>query len=347
MTTTTQSTGVDSTAAALSIDEDGAAEQFLSRWSEEDPEEVSESPEDEEVETDDEPVETEAEEDEENEEETEADPEETGDESDTDDEEDSDEVEEEPKKKGKTLDDDAVVKVKVDDKELEVSVKDLKRLYGQEAALTKKSQAVATERKEVEANGAKLAAQMQRVYDKAAARWEPYSKIDMLVASKQLDTEEFAALRQEAQAAFEDFRFITQEADEFVKNANEQRQATLKTEAKKAVEVLKTAIPGWNQAMYDSVRTYAIDKGLPADVVNAMVDPVAIQLIHKAMTFDKAKTITTKKKTVQPKKVLKTTKTTTGRDVKEDRTAAQMKRLKASGTTDDAADLFLARWAQD
>lgn len=346
MTTTTQS-GVDSTAAALSFDEEGAAEEFLSRWSEEDPEEVSESPEDEEVEADDDAVETEAEEDAENEEETEADPEETGDESDTDDEEDSDEVEEEPKKKGKTLDDDAVVKVKVDDKELEVSVKDLKRLYGQEAALTKKSQAVATERKEVEANGAKLAAQMQRVYDKAAARWEPYSKIDMLVASKQLDTEEFAALRQEAQAAFEDFRFITQEADEFVKNANEQRQASLKTQAKEAVEVLKKAIPGWNQAMYDSVRKYAIDSGFPAEIVNEMVNPVAIQMWHKAMTFDKAKTITTKKKTVQPKKVLKTTKTTTGRDVKEDRTAAQMKRLKASGTTDDAADLFLARWAQD
>jgi hypothetical protein len=343
---TTQSGVNAEQSAALSIDEDGAAEQFLSRWSEEDPEKVSESPEDEEVETDDEPVETEAEEGDENEEETEADPEE-GDESEAEDDEDSDEVEEEAPKKGKVLDDDAVVKVPVDGKELEVSVKDLKRLYGQEAALTKKSQAVATERKEVEANGAKLAAQMQRVYDKAAARWEPYSKIDMLVASKQLDTEEFAALRQEAQAAYEDFRFITQEADEFVKNANEQRQATLKTEAKKAVEVLKTAIPGWNQAVYDSVRTYAIEKGLPAEIVNAMVDPVAIQLIHKAMTFDKAKTITTKKKTVQPKKVLKTTKTTTGRDVKEDRTAAQMKRLKASGTTDDAADLFLARWAQD
>jgi Zn-dependent metalloprotease len=188
---------------------------------------------------------------------------------------------------------------------------------------------------------------MQRVYDKAAARWEPYSKIDMLVASKQLDTEEFAALRQEAQAAFEDFRFITQEADEFVKNANEQRQASLKTQAKEAVEVLKKAIPGWNQAMYDSVRKYAIDSGFPAEIVNEMVNPVAIQMWHKAMTFDKAKTITTKKKTVQPKKVLKTTKTTTGRDVKEDRAAAQMKRLKASGTTDDAADLFLARWAQD
>ena len=346
MTTTTQ-TGVDSTAAALSFDEGDAAEAFLSRWSDEDPEKASESPEEDEVEADDETVETEAEEDEEQDEDNETDPEETGDESDDSDDEDSEEVEEEPKKKGKTLDDDAIVKIPVDGKELEVSVKDLKRLYGQEAALTKKSQAVATERKEVEANGAKLAAQMQRVYEKAQARWEPYSKIDMLVASKQLDADQFAALRQEAQAAYDDFRFITQEADEFVKNANEQRQTFLQTQAKEAVKVLKEKIPGWNQATYDSVRTYAIEAGLPAETVNAMVDPVAIQLIHKAMAFDKAKTITTKKKVVTPKKVLKTTKTTTGRDVQVDRSKAQMERLKRSGTTDDASEVFLSRWAQD
>jgi hypothetical protein len=188
---------------------------------------------------------------------------------------------------------------------------------------------------------------MQRVYEKAQARWEPYSKIDMLVASKQLDADQFAALRQEAQAAYDDFRFITQEADEFVKNANEQRQTFLQTQAKEAVKVLKEKIPGWNQATYDSVRTYAIEAGLPAETVNAMVDPVAIQLIHKAMAFDKAKTITTKKKVVTPKKVLKTTKTTTGRDVQVDRSKAQMERLRKSGTTDDASEVFLSRWAQD
>jgi hypothetical protein len=337
MTTTTQS-GVDSnTAAALNFDEGDAAEAFLSRWSEEDPEEVSESPEEDEVETDDETVETEAEEDQDEAEDSETDPEETDSESDE---------EDEPEDK-KDTSDDVKVKIKVGDKEHEVSVKDLKRLYGQEAALTTKSQAVAAERKVVEENGKKLAAQMQRVYEKAAARWEPYSKIDMLVASKQLDGDQFAALRAEANAAYEDFQFISQEADEFVKSANQQRQQFLQTQAKEAVKVLKEKIPGWSQATYNAVREYAISQGLPENVVNEMVDPVAIQLIHKAMNHDKAKTIVTKKKVVTPKKVLKTTKTTSGRDVKVNKADAQMKRLKASGTTDDAAEAFLARWAQD
>lgn len=341
MTTTTHS-GVDSnTAATLNFDEGDAAEAFLSRWSEEDPEKASESTENDEVETDDETVETEAEEDQEEDEDTETDPEETDSESS-----DEDETETETETK-KDTSDDVKVKIKVGDKEHEVSVKELKRLYGQEAALTTKSQAVAAERKQVEENGQKLAAQMQRVYDKAQARWEPYSKIDMLVASKQLDGDQFAALRAEAQAAYEDFRFISQEADDFVKNAKTQRQTFLQTQAKEAVKVLKEKIPGWNQEVYNSVREYAITQGLPAEVINEMVDPVAIQLIHKAMNHDKAKTIVTKKKVVTPKKVLKTTKTTSGRDVKVNKADAQMKRLKASGTTDDAAEAFLARWAQD
>jgi hypothetical protein len=341
MTTTTQS-GVDSnTAAALNYTEGDAAEAFLSRWSEEDPEEVSESPEEDEVETDDETVETEAEEDQEPEEDNETDPEETDSESDDEDQ------EEDAPEETKDTSDDVKVKIKVGDKEHEVSVKDLKRLYGQEAALTTKSQAVAAERKQVEENGKKLAAQMQRVYEKAAARWEPYSKIDMLVASKQLDGDQFAALRAEAQAAYEDFQFISQEADTFVKDANAQRQTFLQTQAKEAVKVLKEKIPGWNQATYNSVREYAISQGLPEAMINELVDPVAIQLIHKAMNHDKAKAVVTKKKVVTPKKVLKTTKTTSGRDVQVNKAAAQMKRLKASGTTDDAAEAFLARWAQD
>jgi hypothetical protein len=313
----------------------------LSRWSEEDPEEVSESPEEDEVETDDETVETEAEEDQETEEDNETDPEETDSESDDEDQ------EEDAPEETKDTSDDVKVKIKVGDKEHEVSVKDLKRLYGQEAALTTKSQAVAAERKQVEENGKKLAAQMQRVYEKAAARWEPYSKIDMLVASKQLDGDQFAALRAEAQAAYEDFQFISQEADTFVKDANAQRQTFLQTQAKEAVKVLKEKIPGWNQATYNSVREYAISQGLPEAMINELVDPVAIQLIHKAMNHDKAKAVVTKKKVVTPKKVLKTTKTTSGRDVQVNKAAAQMKRLKASGTTDDAAEAFLARWAQD
>jgi hypothetical protein len=333
--------------AALSFTEDDAAEQFLSRWSDKDPEEVSESPEEEDVaQEDDEPTEHEAEEEHEEAEGTDEDPQEDESEE-TDEQDEGDDDEKEPVKKGKTLDDEAKVKIKVDDEELEVSVKDLKRLYGQEAALTKKSQQVASQRKEVEAANQKAAAQIDRIYQKAAARWEPYSKIDMLVASKQLDAESFTALRAEAQAAWDDFRFITQEVDTFVANANEQRQQAMKAAAVDAVKTLQEKLPGWNQKVYDEVRSYGIDKGLAPEVINNMVDANALLIIHKAMQFDKAKSVVTKKVNNTPKKVLKTTKAVTSNDAKVDKTTKAKQRLKTSGSTDDAADLFLARWAAE
>lgn len=346
MTTTTQQ-GVAQ--AAPSFTEEDAANEFLSRWSDEDPEKASQTPEDE----DDTPEQDEAESGEADEgteveaDESEEDPQEGDEESteDGDDDEDGEEPAPKEKQKGKVLDDDKVVKIKVDDEELEVSVKDLKRLYGQEAALTKKSQQVAERRKELEDANTRAAAQLDRLHQKARARWEPYSKIDMLVASKSLDNEQFAALRAEAQAAYDDYRFITQEVDSFVKTANEQRQQQRKAEAADAVTHLTKTIPGWNQKVYDDVRTYAIGFGMPAEMVNNLTDPHAIQIIHKAMLHDKAKTIVTKKVNNTPKKVLKTSTPTTVKSTKVDKSQKALKALKSSGSTEDAANVFLARWA--
>jgi len=322
------------------VTEDDAAAAFLSKWSEEDPETASEAPEeDEPAETaEEQPEDTEAEEPGETEEESEEDHQEESAE------EDDEEESEEPKK---GLEDDAIVKIKVGDEELDVSVKDLKRLYGQEAALTRKSQEVAAKRKEAEAAAMKASTTLEKMYQKAAAKWEPYSKIDYLVAQKQLDTEAFAALRAEAQAAYEDFRFISEEADAFVQQTQAQQQQALQEAAKESVKVLREAIPDWSPKLYDQIREYAINTGMDAEVVNNLVDPVALQLIHKARLFDESKKIVTKKKVVQQKTVLKPTVNTSGKDVRSDGPAKSRAKLQASGSVDDAANLFLSRWAND
>jgi hypothetical protein len=338
MTTTTQE-GVNQNNVAL--DEDGAADAFLKRWSEEDPETASETREEEEAEDEDESSDAEAEEDQEDPEDSQEDPQDEDEDAAEDTEEDED------KASDKEASDDIIVKIKEGDKVHEVSVKDLKRLYGQEAALTKKSQAVADERKAVEANGEKLAAQLQRVYDKVAARWKPYAEVDMLVASTQLDAESFAALRAEAKAAYDDFQFVTQECDSFVANAKEAQQTSLRAQAAKAVEVLSERIPGWNEKVYNDVRAFAIKTGMNAEVVNQLVDPAALELIHMAMKHASVKTVVTKKKQAQPKKVIKTTKQVTRADIKSEKADKAIQRLRKSGSVDDAADAFMARWSNE
>lgn len=342
MTTTTQLGVADAVSASLT--EDDAADLFLSRWSDEDPETASQATEDEDAITEnDESGEGDAENDNGEAEGDQEDPQEGDSESTSE----TDETEDTPNpNKGKEVADDVVVKIKVGEEEREVSVKDLKRLYGQEAALTKKSQQVADQRKEVEVANQKAAAQLDRIHQKVSARWEPYSKIDMMVASKQLNTEDFTALRAEAQAAWDDYRFITQEVDQFVKASNEQRQQAVRAQAEHAVTVLKEKVPGWDQKMYDAVRSYATEQGIAQEHVNNIVDPTVLLMLHKAMQFDKAKSIVTKKVNKTPVKVLKTNNSVTTKDTKVDKTAAAAKRLKSSGSTDDAADMFLARWAK-
>lgn len=351
MSTTTE-TGVGSEGkAALHLDLDEAADVFLDGWKDEEktlPESTEKEEEnvvdaEEQEQPDDEAEEAVEPED------TETDPEEEETEADDDGETEGEEDEgdeEEPESKSKTLDDDALVTVKVDDEELKVSVKDLKRLYGQEAALTKKSQQVAAKRKEIEQEGAKTAAILDKMYNKAAERWKPYAEIDMLVASKQLDTEQFAALRAEAQAAYEDFKFVSEEADQFVKQAEAQQQALLKEQATEAVKVLKERIPNWSNSLYDSIREYAIGKGIEAERVNSLTNPVVLEMMHKARLYDETKKIATKKKIAQPKKVLKTTAAPKDLSVNQKREAVAAK-LRTTGNVDDAADLFLNRWAEE
>ena len=335
------------------LSETDAENVFLDRWTEEDsPEETSEKPEvnpesdetTEEVDTEDESTEeTETEEDDTDPEETE---EETEDETEDESEEEGEEDEEKSEAK-KTLDDDAEVEIKVDDEVKKVSVKELKRLWGQEAALTRKSQEVAAKRKEVEATEQKLAVSLEKLYTKAKDKWEPYSKIDMLVASKQLDAEQFAALRAEAQAAYEEFRFVTEEADTFVKQSDAQRQEQLKVQAQEAVKVLKETIPNWNSGLYDNIRDYAITLGMDPEVVNNLVDPVAIQIIHKARLFDESKKVATKKKVLTPKKVVKSTVSASAKEFKPDNKAKLLEKVRYSSDPDDAADLFMSRWQDE
>ena len=352
-TTTNTGVGSSSEKAALHLDLDDAADVFLDGWKDDEkglPESAEKEEENVVDASEQEQVDDEAEEAVEPEE-SETDPEETEEETEADDdgetegeEDESSEEEQEPERK--TLDDNAVVKVKVDDEELEVSVKDLKRLYGQEAALTKKSQQVAAKRKEVEQESMKTAAILDKLYNKAAEKWKPYSEIDMLVASKQLDADQFAALRAEAQAAYEEFRFVSEEANAFIQEAQAKQQATMKEQAAEAVKVLKERIPTWSNQTYDAIREYAINRGMSADIVNNLVDPIAIELIHKARMYDESKKIAVKKKVNTPKKVVKTT--APSKDLAGDaKKQAVANRFKASGDLDDAAEFFLNRWSDE
>ena len=188
--------------ASLSLDE--AAEAILANWTDaQEPSEKGELEATDET-TDETDVEdSESEDDVETEEENES--EEDPDESDTEeaDEEEEEEVELE-------ISDDTLVELTVDGETKQASLKDLKRLYGQEASLTRKSQETANQKKEANEAMQRADASLQAMLKRAQDRYKPYQEVDMLLASRQMEAEDFAALRQEAQAAESDLKFLTE-----------------------------------------------------------------------------------------------------------------------------------------
>ena len=263
------------------------------------------------------------------------------------DEEEEPETEDDDEEEIEELNDDTLIEVMVEGESRQASIKDLKRLYGQEASLTRKSQEVAKQRKTAEDNIAKTDAIMQRMVQQAEERYKPYSEVDMILASKNLDDADFAQLRKEAQAAHDDLKFIKEEADNFYTGLQQQQQQQLQEAAKEAVRVLEQDIPEWSNQLYDDIRSYAIGQGLPEAEVNSYVNPSVIKVLNKARLYDQAKKVTTTKKKRVAKKVLKSKKapvSNTQLKAKRIRDAQAKLSQSAGNDIDDIADVIMQRW---
>ena len=332
---------LDTSAERRPLDIDEAEDAILARW--EDPQDEASEDETEaaldiEQETTDEPEFDEADYEEADLEE-ETDPEEEEDEEPEDE---SDEAEAE------VVSDDAEVEILVDGETHRASVGQLKRLFGQEAKNTQRSQQLASQRKQVEDAMQRSDALLQAMLNRAEERFKPYSEVDMLLASKTMDAEDFAALRKEAQAASEDVRFLREEADSYYGELQKQHQAAQKQAATEAVKVLQEAIPDWSNETYADIRSYAVAQGLPEEQVNTIVDPAVIQILNKARLFDQGKRVATvKKKAATQKKVLRSKKSPPDAavrrraDVDKQREALRHNR---GADLEDVASVLMSRW---
>ena len=247
----------------------------------------------------------------------------------------------------------AFVRHKVDGKEVEIPIKDLARLYGQEAALTRKSQETAAAQKIVDENGARYTAGLEALMVKALERFKPYADINFLALAKDPDISaaDLAALQQQATDAYNDVQFLNTKLDETVKEAEQARLTNLKKAAVESWKVLSdpaTGIEGWDVPLYNEIRAYTKAQGIPAQTVDELVDPVAMKLLHKAMLYDKGQKAIVKVTKVdkEPKRIIKASTQAAVSKSKGKGTDGAMAKLQASGEVEDAANVFLARMTQ-
>jgi hypothetical protein len=255
--------------------------------------------------------------------------------------------------------DDVIVKFKADGKDTEVPLGQLKRLYGQEAALTRKSKEVAATRTQLEEHANLTVAALDRQLARARERFAPYERADWAKAARDMEEEDFNAARAAAQAAYEDVAFFEQELGSYAQDLQKRNRAAFEAAAKKCQEVLSDpndGIDGWSKDLYTDITGFAAEQGLDKTVIDGLTDPAAFKLIHMAMLYSKgrakvkedtAKSAKAKKK-APPKKIVKgsassdASKGATGGGSKLDKA---MSRLQRTGTRDDAVNAFMATWA--
>ena len=248
--------------------------------------------------------------------------------------------------------DDQIVDIAVNGESKQVSVKDLKRLYGQEASLTKKSQDLATQRKQSEEQLAQTQMSYQKLLERAEARYKPYADIDMLVASREMDAETFSQLRQDAKQAEDDLKFLQEESGQLVSQAQQQHQQATREAAADCVKVLQEQLPDWGNELYSDIRDYAVKSGLPKDQVDQYTDPQVIMLINKARLYDQSKQSANSKKakaklkkSKSGKKVLSSKKAPPSKkSIQKANKQKQMDMLSGAKDLDDIADALMSRW---
>jgi hypothetical protein len=249
------------------------------------------------------------------------------------------------------------VKIKQGGTEHEVKVSDLTRLFGQEAALTQKSQEVAAQRQLADTQIATNVAALNVLVEKAKEKAAPYLALDWLAISKNpnISAEEASALRDEAQRAIGDVNFLTTDLGNLMNSITEKQKADTAAQAKVCITALSTPgtaekpnalhIEGWNDKVYDELRSFARALGADDKSVNAMVDPIAFKVLHMAMQFKRgASKVLTVKTNKSGKKIVKSSSSSTANRASPPVAAKNkaLANLRRTGSEQSAEDAFLA-----
>jgi len=244
--------------------------------------------------------------------------------------------------------------IKVDGEELEVGIDELKNGYQRQADYTRKSQALAEQRKETEA----ILSERQKLEQE---RQMYANGLQMLREQQSSKLQEFENTDWQTLKDEDPYQYILKrdeyrDAQEKVQNVQQQQAIIQQEQAEEAARArahfvqqeyarLVEALPEWNDkesTVKKDVQEYAKSVGFLPEEINQLADHRSVLVIKKAMEYDKLTTkVAPKKKAV--KKVPKVQKSGRGNS-KEDAAVEAIKkkraRLQKSGKQQDAASVF-------
>ncbi len=242
-------------------------------------------------------------------------------------------------------------RVKVDNEELEVDVDELIKGYSRTSDYTKKTQALAEQRKAIEAEKAKVA-EAARLRDQYAQRLQVIEQMltqspqENLAELKETDPIGYAVKMAEQVEREKQLAAVRQERAQVAQRQQYEQQERLKAHLSQEAERLQAAIPEMadevkGEVVRKEIKDFARSIGFSEQELSQVYDHRAVLTLYKAMQYDKLQ----KSKPATAKRVAEAPKTlrpgpAQQSDPKSDDVKKLKGQLRKSGKARDAAKLF-------
>jgi hypothetical protein len=260
------------------------------------------------------------------------------------------------------LDLDAYVRVKIDGEEVDVSFADLLKGYQTDNSLSKKGRELGEARQQLEAERQEALAQIQSMSEASAAVLmgqeqqlsREYHEIEARIqkARDEGDRYELEELKDQREQAQSKYWAARRQREGLQAQLNQQKEMQAQKEWESNMqyfsEVIEEKVPGFNEEMAQNIRDFALseDVGLPEQLVDSIMDPDVIRVLHDYMVLKTGVTKGEAKRKAAPVKKAVPTKKAKSKQAK---TQDKEKMIKARAFREDASqedqDAFLKQYA--
>ncbi len=242
--------------------------------------------------------------------------------------------------------------IKVDGKDVEVTLDELQAGYSRQADYTRKSQVLAEQRKQADEELAATQQERQRYLSQLEQfNTQADSKLDELKSTdwtrlKEEDPTEYMLKRDQYRELQENKRTVEEEQKNLQYKSQQEQQAKWQEELGRQQEIMAQRLPEWNDPtkgakLKQDIKSFAVKTGFTEQEVDSLIDARSVDVLHKAMLYDNllAAKISNKKAKVVPKVTRPGSPATKG-EISSDKVKAQRARLKKSGRVKDATSVI-------
>jgi len=239
--------------------------------------------------------------------------------------------------------------VKVDGKDVEVTLDELQNGYSRQADYTQKSQVLAEQRRKADDELAatqqerqKYISQLEQFNNQADSKLNEFKTVDW-EKLKEDDPMAYMTKRDAYRELQENKRLVADEQQNLQYKQQQEAQQQWQEELGRQQEIMAQRLPEWadpakGPKLKQNIKSFAMKKGFNEQEVNSLIDARSVDVLHKAMLYESlldAK-ISKKKAKVVPK-VTKPGTGTTREEVSTENVNRLRKKAKRSGGVNDAA----------